>query len=104
MKNKVEDKEHQKELLIEIMRGDEELGLYKDNKKECSVSYLINIITYDRLTRALTPGEWSDVYKKARKLHQEEVEVSFCYGELHDCITEEEVHEYAKEYYNDNYK
>jgi hypothetical protein len=40
MKNKVEDKEHQKELLIKIMRGDEELGLYKDNKKETETSSL----------------------------------------------------------------
>jgi hypothetical protein len=72
-------------------------------KRESSVGYLINQITSDRIIKALTPSEWNEVYKKAHKLHQEEIEGAFCNGDVCDCLTEDDTHLYAKEYYNDNY-
>jgi hypothetical protein len=73
-------------------------------KRESSVGYLINQITSDRIIKALTTSEWNEVYKKAHQLHKEEIEGAFCNGDVCGELPEDELYEYAKEYYNDNYK
>jgi hypothetical protein len=92
------EKEYQKSKLIETMKD-----RIVTKKRDSSVDFLINAITIDRMFKAFTPSQWNEVYKRAEQLHQEEIEEAFCHGDVCGELPKDELYEYAKEYYNDNY-
>jgi hypothetical protein len=92
------DKEKQRELIVEIMKADENSGIYDEHtKKQTAVDYLFQEL-WDRPKDKLT---WNVLLKYAKDMEEGQIAVAYSTGTL-DGVTQNFTNGYS--YYEKTYK
>ena len=86
----MKDKEKQRELIVEIMKADEESGLYT-TRKQTAVDWLIQILSGPLITIP------KDVIEKAKEMEKQQIKEAFWEQPFPNDIAFEE-------YYKENYE
>ena len=92
------DKEKQRELIVEIMKADEESGIYDEStKKQTAVDYLFQEL-WDRPKDKLT---WNVLLKYAKDMEEGQIALAYSKGAL-DGVNKNFTNGYS--YYEKTYK
>lgn len=91
----MKDKEKQRELIVEIMKADEQSGLYT-TRKQTAVDWLVNEINKMNVSREATLFI-NKLKKQAKQMEKEQIEEAFLDGyKSHPYL--------AEQYYKENYE
>jgi hypothetical protein len=94
----MKDKEKQRELIVEIMKADEQSGIYDEPvRKQTAVDYLFQEL-WDRPKDKLT---WNVLLKYAKDMEEGQIAVAYSTGTL-DGVTQNFTNGYS--YYEKTYK
>jgi len=70
-----------------------------NNKQQSSVEWLIEKCA----CAYLRPELWEIIKQQAKEMHKEEIEDAFWNGDNTDCTSEQNIKDFAKQYYNETY-
>ena len=71
----------------------------ENNKKQCSIDWLIDQIKNVENQKNLTGAQWMDVVEQAKAMHKEEIKTAWL-----DEATIWDSEKEAEQYYNEKYK
>ena len=93
----MKDKEKQRELIVEIMKADEQSGLYDESaRKQTAVDWLFKEL-WDRPKDKMV---WYYILEKAKKMEKEKIQEAFTEG----CFTESWALKSSEQYYKETYE
>jgi hypothetical protein len=74
-----------------------------ENKQQTAVEYLIHHIRQDVFVHSKSTKEWNQVFQQAKEMEKQQIINSFWNGDNTDCTSEQNVKEFAEQYYQQTY-